>query len=323
MNFRTETARRRFAWFAWGALALNIPVILWGAWVRISYSGDGCGAHWPFCNGQLLPSAMTAKTMVEFSHRLTSGFDSIAIAGLVAFAFLIFPAKHVVRRYAVASFCLLMIEALLGAALVLLRHVAHDQSAGRIWSMSAHLVNTLLLLGTMALTAWLAQSRIERFRLWRARLDALWSGILCVIVAVTGAVTALGDTLFPESSLFAGMQHDFSGESPMLLRLRVAHPAIAILGAGFVIWTALTFLRRAKEKRTRKSGLVVAVLCGLQLLAGAANIALLAPGWMQVLHLFLADLLWIAVVVMIAESARLPRLRYSYIEERTAVDKPA
>jgi len=55
-----------FAKAAWGVLAYSILVILWGAYVRISFSGDGCGDHWPLCHGEVIPTAPSVKTLIEF-----------------------------------------------------------------------------------------------------------------------------------------------------------------------------------------------------------------------------------------------------------------
>src|SRR5947209_12532637 len=109
----SKIARKRFALFAWAVLAYNIPVILWGAYVRVSFSGDGCGAHWPFCNGQVIPQHMAAPMAIEFTHRLMTSIDTFAAIALVIWAFLSFPRRHAVRRYAVSSFVFLLIEALL------------------------------------------------------------------------------------------------------------------------------------------------------------------------------------------------------------------
>src|SRR5690348_8144988 len=117
-------AHRRFANFAWGVLAYNILVILWGAYVRVSFSGDGCGAHWPFCNGQVIPRNMDAPMAIEFTHRMMTSIDSVAVIAISVWAFLTFPRRHVVRLFSVLSLVFLVIEALLGAGLVLLRYVA-------------------------------------------------------------------------------------------------------------------------------------------------------------------------------------------------------
>jgi heme a synthase len=294
-----------FTRFAWAVLAYNLPVILWGAYVRVSFSGDGCGAHWPTCNGQVLPGQMTTPTLIEFTHRMMTSVDAIALIALCAWAFFVFPKRHAVRRYALISLVFLFIEALLGAGLVLLRHVARDASAGRAWYLSAHLINTMLLLAAMTATAWLAATGTAQFRL--ARIPRLVWGALAVTIAVsvTGAIAALGDTLFPAVSLAEGMRRDFSSASSMLLRLRLLHPAIAILGAAYLIWAAAAMLRGKPEgDALRTAGARVIALTLFQVTLGALNLSLLAPVWMQLIHLLMADIVWISVVMLALEAGR-------------------
>jgi heme a synthase len=296
---------RGFTRFAWAVLAYNLPVILWGAYVRVSFSGDGCGAHWPTCNGQVLPGQMTTPTLIEFTHRMMTSVDAIALIALCAWAFFVFPKRHAVRRYALVSLVFLFIEALLGAGLVLLRHVARDASAGRAWYLSAHLINTMLLLAAMTATAWLAASGTAQFRL--ARIPRLLWGALAatIAVSVTGAIAALGDTLFPAASLAEGMRRDFSSASSMLLRLRLLHPAIAILGAAYLIWAAAAMLRGKPEgDALRTAGARVIALTLFQVTLGALNLSLLAPIWMQLIHLLMADIVWISVVMLALEAGR-------------------
>ncbi len=84
----TET---RFARYAWSALAFHLGVILWGAFVRASGSGAGCGQHWPLCNGQVVPGTPLTATIIEFTHRLTSGIAVVSVLVLVVWAFRGFP----------------------------------------------------------------------------------------------------------------------------------------------------------------------------------------------------------------------------------------
>src|SRR5690242_12042167 len=210
MDLASGTAHRRFGIFAWLVLAYNIPVILWGAYVRVSFSGDGCGAHWPFCNGEVIPQHMATPMAIEFTHRMMTTVDTCAVVAMCVWAFLALPKRHAVRRYAVLSFVFLLMEALLGAGLVLFRYVAKDQSAGRAWYLSAHLTNTMLLLATLTVTAWLGYTNTARLRLRNSSQLTLGALAVTVVVSVTGAIAALGDTLFPASSLAAGMRQDFS-----------------------------------------------------------------------------------------------------------------
>jgi heme a synthase len=303
MEFSGSKGRKRFAFFAWAVLAYNIPVILWGAYVRISFSGDGCGAHWPFCAGQVLPQHMATPTLIEFTHRMMTSLDTMATIALCVWAFRAFPKRHAVRSYALWSLVFLFVEALLGAGLVLLRYVAHDQSAGRAVYLSAHLTNTMLLLGAFTMTAWLVQTNTERVR-WEnvSRVFAV-SLLVTVVVSITGAIAALGDTLFPAASLAEGMRQDFSSGSSLLLRLRMFHPVLAVLGAAYLLWAASGALKREDHAAARIAGMRVLALIVLQILAGAVNLSLMAPVWMQLFHLLMADALWIAVVLMVMETS--------------------
>lgn len=301
MDWRGARARRAFGVFAWAVLAYNIPVILWGAYVRVSFSGDGCGAHWPFCNGQVIPQHMAAPMAVEFTHRLMTSVDSMAVIALCVWALLSFPRGWGVRLYSALSLVFLFVEALLGAGLVLLRYVAHDQSAGRALYLSAHLTNTMLLLGALTITAWLAYTGTERLEWRNAPGSVIGAAGVVIAISITGAIAALGDTLFPASSLASGMQQDFSSASSALLRLRSIHPLVAIAGAAYVVWVASRFLR--PNDGTRSAAMRVIALVLFQLLVGALNITLLAPVWMQLVHLLVADVVWIGVVVMAVECA--------------------
>lgn len=277
---------RKFSWFAWLVLAYNIPVIMWGAYVRASFSGDGCGSHWPFCNGQVVPTAMKTPTMIEYAHRMSTSLDTFLVIALCVWAFVAFPKRHGVRLYAALSFGFLMVEALLGAGLVVFRYVTTSQSAGRPWYLGAHLVNTLLLLATLTATAWLARSGATEVRL-RAVPRAIWMGLaVAVLVSVTGVIAALGDMLFPAASLPAGIRQDLTG-SQMLLHLRMLHPIVAVGAAAYLLWVAGRF----------KSGAVAAAVIA-QICAGFVNLSLLAPMWMQLTHLFISDMLWIALVML-------------------------
>ncbi|MBV9759012.1 MAG: COX15/CtaA family protein [Acidobacteriaceae bacterium] len=289
--------------FAWAVLAYNLAVVLWGAYVRVSFSGDGCGAHWPFCNGQVIPHGMASAMAIEFTHRLMTSFDCAGAIILCAWAFLAFPRRHPARLFSVLAILFLLVEALLGAGLVLLRYVARDQSAGRAVYLSAHLTNTMLLLAVLTIAAWTIRNNQERIA-WRGiSRQSWWMASVVILVSITGAIAALGDTLFPASSLAMGMQRDFSNSSSLLLRLRLIHPVIAIGGAAYVVWGAVAFLRKAEEDGRRAAGRVLTLVL-IQLAAGAVNLTLLAPVWMQLIHLLLADLVWIGVVLMILESAR-------------------
>jgi cytochrome c oxidase assembly protein subunit 15 len=306
---------RRFPAYAWSVLIYNLAVILWGALVRATGSGAGCGGHWPLCNGDVLPANPQIATMIEFTHRVMSGVALVTAAILAAWGWKAFPARHPARRWAVWSLVFMLTEALIGAALVLLGHVAKDESVGRVVSLSLHLVNTFALLAALALTAWWSMPPGEHRTATppsnppsNGRGEIVTGILALVIVAIAGAITALGDTLFPAHSLAQGIIEDFSGTASFLIRLRVIHPALGIAAACFLAYVAL---RQWRANRSGSLGLLsqmLLVLLGSQLVIGALNILLRAPLAMQLLHLLVADALWITLVLFTSERLRGSRL---------------
>ncbi len=288
-------------------LAYNVGVILWGAYVRATGSGAGCGGHWPLCNGQVIPLAPQTATLIEFSHRVSSGLTLLAVLGLVVWAFRAYPKGHPARLGAGLAVFFTLTEALVGAGLVLFQLVAQNASALRAASVAVHLANTFLLLASLTLTAlWASGGRPVRLHL---RLQGqgwmVWGlglGLVGVLLlGISGAISALGDTLFPSSSLAEGLRQDFSPTAQFMIRLRVFHPLIAISVGTLVIFIS-HFLSSSRPGETARRSLAMALtgLVAVQWLAGIANVALLAPVWMQLLHLFLADLVWITLVLLAA-----------------------
>ena len=291
-------SNRSFARYAWAVLAFNVGVVLWGAYVRAAGAGAGCGQHWPLCNGVIVPVAPTLKTIIEFTHRITSGIDLALVALLVAWAFRAFPRLHPVRRGAVLSAIFLMTEALIGAALVLLEHVAKNQSSARGYSLSLHLINTLTLLACLTLTAWWGMGKPAVRVAGRPGWMAAGSLALVMILGVSGAIAALGDTLFPARSLAEAFAQDFDPASSIFVRLRVLHPIIAAIAGTWLVLYAVATAGRRPDLRPR--AWLLLGLVGAQLGAGAVNLLLRAPVFMQMLHLLLADALWISLVLLCA-----------------------
>lgn len=289
---------RGFVRFAWGVLAFNVAVALWGAFVRATGSGAGCGNHWPLCNGEVTPHSPTLATIIEFTHRATSGISLALVAALVVWAFRAYPRSHPVRLGAVLSAVFLMTEALIGAGLVLLEHVARNASITRAYSLSTHLINTLTLLAFLTLTAWWAGGKPGVRPRGREAWMAGASLAVVALLGITGAIAALGDTLFPAASLAAGLTQDWDPASHLFLRLRGLHPVIAAGAAVWLLYYAVTSAGRRPDVE-RQSWTVLACL-GLQLAAGVANLLLLVPVWMQMVHLLLAYLLWISLVLLCA-----------------------
>ncbi len=310
--------RNKIVRLAWSVLGYNVAVVLWGAFVRATGSGAGCGRHWPLCNGEVVPQPKSIATVIEATHRATSGIALIAVLVLLVATRVGLPKGHRARRGAAFSMAFIISEALVGAGLVLFELVAHDASMKRGLSMVLHLSNTFLLLGSLALTAWWAGAPMEddargsskdddggRPRqplLLRLAIGVSLGSVL--LLGASGAVAALGDTLFPASSLREGLAQDLSPMAHVFLRLRLLHPVIA-LGSGVVVLGTAGLVRSmSPSARARKLARLVTILYVVQFGAGLLNLSLLAPVAMQLVHLLLADATWIALVLMGWEALR-------------------
>lgn len=300
----TPIAFRRLAW---GTAAYTLLAILWGYFLRISETGDGCATDWPLCLGDVVPKAPEFSTLIEFSHRLSSGLVLVLALLLAVAAFRTFPKGHAIRKAAAAALLFTLTEALVGAILVVFGWVAGDISLGRIIIRPFHVTNTFLLMASMALTAWWATRGVAAVpRPTRAERRPLLLPILGVLaLAWTGAWTGLAVTAFPAETIGEGLAQ-YSETPHFLITLRLSHPILAVL-------VILVLVRFARHTRARAVGaafdhpapdrglarLAVAIgaLALLQLAAGPLTIVAGNPAWMRLLHLLLADLLWVAVVL--------------------------
>ncbi|WP_396624863.1 COX15/CtaA family protein [Luteitalea sp.] len=285
---------------AWLVLAYNLAVIAWGAYVRATGSGAGCGAHWPLCDGRLVPRSLGVSTLIEYSHRITSGIALVSVVLLLVWVRRACPAGHPARRGATMTVVFMLLEAAVGAGLVLFELVADNASIARALFMAVHLTNTFILVAWMALTAWWLSGGDPVAPGDSPGLALGVGGLLTAVtlVGVSGAIAALGDTLFPSQTLAEALAADLSPTSHVLIRLRVFHPALAIATAVLLVVAAPLLARRADTPTANRLARGVAGLAVLQVVAGVVNVVLLAPVWMQLLHLLLADVLWITLVLL-------------------------
>jgi len=296
--------------FAWDVLAYFIAVILWGTLVRATGSGAGCGNHWPLCNGVVIQHSASVNTLIEFTHRITSGLSFFAVVGLLAWTFAGTIRGHLARAAAVASVIFTLIEATLGALLVKLGYTAQSQSPLRPAFLALHLANTLLLVAALTLTAHLLSRRRGFLRgsvRLRAPIGALATVLVVMIVGITGSLAALGDTLFPASSLGLALAQDFSSASGWLVRWRWVHPGIAFAASFFLIWLLVRAAQRKTQWDNRGLSALVLLLLAAVYALGLLDVLLLAPLWVQVAHLLAADTLWAALVVLTARLTIEPR----------------
>jgi heme A synthase len=284
---------------AWSTLLFNILVVLGGTIVRATGSGDGCGDTWPKCGDQFVPPNATIETLIEFSHRASSFLAGLGVALVVVLALWFFPKGNITRRAAVISGGFLVLEALLGAALVLYGWVDADISAGRLIVVPLHLINTFLLLGSLAATAWWGSGfpppsgQVTR----STKRWLIIGGLVVLILGATGALNALADTVFPSESVVGDLAEKFGPTAPLLSKLRIIHPILAIGGGLLVGWIA-TSRSRTSQSRSRNLSSAVVILIFSQFFIGFVNIYLLTPLSVQVIHLMVADILWIVYVLL-------------------------
>ena len=299
----------RLARFAWAVLGYNVAVILWGAYVRATGSGAGCGSHWPLCNGEVLPRSPDVAMLIEFSHRITSGFALIGVVVLLVWILRTCPPDHPARWGGVLSVFFMLTEAAVGAGLVLFQLVADNATLARAMFMAVHLLNTFVLLACITLTAWWLSGGQSLGM--RDRPSAAWAVVAgcgaLMLVSTSGAVAALGDTLFPSGSLTDGLAADLSASSHLLIRLRVLHPVFAVAVALALLWLAPRLSKIAGPAGGRFARTVSSLVI-LQLGLGALNLLLLAPVWLQLVHLLVADAIWVAFVLLGATALGTPHV---------------
>ena len=291
----------RFAKFAWGVVGWSVLNILWGAFVRASDSGAGCGSHWPNCNGEILPTPQNIHTVIEFTHRALSGIDLLLVLALLIWGWRSYGKGSPVRVGVTCSAAFILLEAGLGAGLVLFGLVGNDSSVLRAVVTAMHLLNTFILLASLTLTAWWASSN-QGFTLKDKGYFPILLGIgllgVCFI-GMSGAITALGDTLFPAKSLAEGLSQDQDPNAHFLVQLRVYHPMIAVLVGAYTL-SLIGYIRSKLSGTSRKLSLLLGGLVIIQLSIGVLNLILLAPIAMQIIHLFMADSVWISYVILTA-----------------------
>lgn len=285
----------KFAKFAVFNVIFTVFIILWGAVVRATGSGAGCEDHWPDCRGQLIPSQFDAPMAIEYTHRVTSGLFMLAIFGLGFWARKVAPKGAPVRMAAGVSVFLGLVECAIGAALVRLGLVEGNTSVERAVVLALHHCNTALLLGALTITAWFAcGGAVPRLRQQGSVLTLLVLGAVGVLATiVSGAITALGDTLFPPESTIHTMQQALEPGAHFLERFRILHPPISIAASLFLVLALPLAVRLRHSAFANKLANLTIGMVLFQICLGFINVALKAPMWMQLTHLAVADAIWI------------------------------
>lgn len=294
----------RISRVAWATLVVAVITIVSGDIVQATESGAGCGESWPRCDGSLLPGIGDAATAIEFTHRMLTVALTAAVVALLVVVFRSRPRGDALRRPAGWVGGFLLLEVLIGAALVIFGWVEDDASVGRVVADGFHVVNTFFLIGAAVLTVFVAGRGRPRALFGRRQPDrilALGAAVL-VIVAISGAINSLADALFPHDSVLEGLRAEFGATAPFLVRMRVLHPVIAVAG-GTAVFMIVRSLPVAGKFARRAASVVLATI-GVQFVAGILNVAFLTPLEIQVVHLLLADLLWISYLFLGFEMLR-------------------
>jgi len=297
--------RRWYRRFAWSVVVFTVGVIVSGDLVQATESGAGCGESWPHCDGSLIPSIGDAHTAIEFTHRIATTALSFGFLGLLFGAWRVYGRDHPVWRAAVWAGVFLLVEILLGAVLVLFGWVEDDASWGRVIADVLHVVNTFVLVGTTIFVAWFAAGG-QTFRIDRSRRTdrlLLGAGLAVVLIAITGTVNSLADTL----ALSDAVEIDKTPIAAILVSVRGIHPALAVLGGGAIFFVMIQ-LSDVASGTALKMLIAVQLVIAAQFIVGVLNIALLTPLETQIIHLVLADTLWILLLLLTARllTSRVP-----------------
>lgn len=293
----------------WISLSYTLLVIVWGAWVRISHSGDGCGASWPFCHGELIPDSREHKTWIEFTHRVMSGLYGFLVLGLlIALHRKSASFSALAKFWMKLTFFFTITEALLGAKLVLFGLVGQNDTPYRAFIMSLHFLNSLFLTGSLTLTALFADApdwqrrRFEDVKgvsMRMLRRAAPLSLGLFLIIGMTGTIASLSNTLYPTSSLIAGLMQDLDASSHYLVRLRGLHPTLGLtIGIGLtILFYLMSEAFDDRETNLKKRSFQLTLAFSATVILGTLNILMGSPLALKLTHLLAAHGIWISLLM--------------------------
>lgn len=310
-----STLQQNFATAVWTVLAYSCVVILFGAFVRASLSGDGCGTSWPLCGDAILPSTSDLKRLIEFTHRATSGLTLLFVAGLYVMARKRFEVGDIVRKSAGWALVFTLVSAGIGALLVIFSWVTHDRSLGRAITMPLHLINTFLLLGSLTICAYTATHR-EKVSLKNqgpvgTALKASLIGMF--VLGASGAISAMGKTAFSTEleatqSLADRLNLHLGENAHVLLRGGISHPLLATSIAVMILMVCNFVTSRRDSREVHQWAKVTAGFILVELAFGVLNLVMSAPVWMQLVHLALALGAWISIVMLAVTAASAPAI---------------
>jgi protoheme IX farnesyltransferase len=286
-----------FRSYALIVLMYTLATVAWGAIVRATGSGAGCGNHWPFCDGHVLPVFNSYQRIFEFAHRASTGLILPLSIGLVVWARKVFPAGSMGRKASYGVFAMTIVEALIGMVLVLAGWVNTNPSAARAYAMGTHVVSTFILMGFLV-AAIQAGRGVPPITL-KGQGAVGWMLGACVtctaMLGISGAISALGHQLWPSKDVLKAAA---AANAPWMVRLQPMHPFLATSIALLTILTVGLLLHLRPTNEVRRASRYVAGAFGAEMCLGVINIWLNAPVWMQAAHLVVADLTFASLIVL-------------------------
>ena len=285
----------KYTSFAWFVAFYNLLVVLWGAVVRATNSGAGCGSDWPVCQGEIIPSLENTKTLIEYIHRLSSGLALILVLALLLWGWKLSQKDQRMRKVLLLSFVFLILEALLGAGLVIFDLVAENVSLARAWYITLHLANTSILLGLLFLSAWWSDDKRSLNEIQKEK-NGFWvilGLVLSLLLIMSGGISALGHTVIYRQGIPAA---GWPADVKKILFWVQLHPGFALVTSIYLFALGIR-LQGNKSDPAQPFSITLRALLFLQLAAGILDLVLASPLWMQIIHLLLAKLIWLVFIL--------------------------
>ena len=288
----TLTTLRRFSY---AALAVAFTHLVFGAIVRISGSGMGCGDHWPLCYGHLFPPMDRPDLVVEWTHRLLA---SILVITVVAFATVAWRARREPRvggrggvlRAALLAVAAVFAAALLGAVTVKLGNTPYATVAHWLLAMTLFATLGAAAMRAGALGGTSASAEQASRRVLRAAYAAATLAFLAVAL---GGLTAK----LPDAAI-ACRSFPLCGRDPIAadqgVHTQITHRVLATLLLLHLTGVVAGLSRRRDESRTVARAAQIALgLVVLQIVIAASMVLLRLPAVLRSLHEAVGVSVWL------------------------------
>jgi cytochrome c oxidase assembly protein subunit 15 len=275
--------------------AITYIILLQGALVTNTGSGQGCGQNWPLCKGTFMPE-WDYNAIIEFSHRAVTGLCGIGVLLLIYLVYR-YQTTRRIRFLSLVTLSTVITQSLLGAGNVLWPQPK--------WILALHFGISLICFSAVLLTTvdvfQAGKPSPERaaidpgFRRWTLQTMLFFYVIVYLGAFVRHTGAALACTGFPDcnGSLFPG----FSGQ----VGAAFAHRVAAFLGLILIIRLTLLALKQPSGA-VRRAGIASLVLIVAQIATGAAMALGQYHLLTQMLHGAIISALWgvLSVILMLS-----------------------